>query len=62
LIVLPSLLIWLYLFFAHGKFWQSAPQLAPADPPEFPDVDIIVPARDEAATIGAAIGSLIAQD
>ena len=22
-----SLLIWLYLFLAHGRFWQSAPQL-----------------------------------
>jgi hopene-associated glycosyltransferase HpnB len=62
MIVLPSLLIWLYLFFAHGKFWQSAPELAPATPPEFPDVDIVVPARDEAATIGRVLGSLIAQD
>jgi len=31
-------------------------------PSDAPDVDIIVPARDEAATIGAAIGSLLAQD
>jgi len=62
MIVVPSLLIWLYLFFAHGKFWQSAPELAPATPPEFPDVDIVVPARDEAATIGRVLGSLIAQD
>ena len=31
-------------------------------PAEFPDVDIVVPARDEAHTIGAAIGSLLAQD
>ncbi len=62
MIVAPSLLIWLYLFFAHGRFWRSAPQLAPATPPEFPDVDIVVPARDEADTIGAVIGSLLAQD
>jgi hopene-associated glycosyltransferase HpnB len=33
-----------------------------AIPPNTPDVDIIVPARDEAETIGAAIGSLLAQD
>ena len=59
---IPSLLIWLYLFFAHGKFWQSAPELPPATPPEFPDVDIIVPARDEARTIGPVIASLLAQD
>ncbi|HME38498.1 MAG TPA: glycosyltransferase [Steroidobacteraceae bacterium] len=57
-----SLLIWLYLCFAHGKFWQSAPQLPCALPPEFPDVDIIVPARDEAQTIGPVIDSLLAQD
>ena len=62
MIVLPSLLIWLYLFFAHGKFWRSAPELLPAAPPEFPDVDIVVPARDEANTIAPVIASLLAQD
>src|ERR1700681_4136519 len=62
MIVLPSLLIWLYLFFAHGKFWRSAPELPPATPPDFPDVDIIVPARNEAHTIGPVIASLLAQD
>jgi hopene-associated glycosyltransferase HpnB len=62
MIVLASLLIWLYLFFAHGKFWKSAPELPPATPAEFPDVDIVVPARDEAATIGPVIASLLAQD
>src|SRR5258708_5469208 len=31
-------------------------------PQEHPDVDIVVPARDEAHTIAAAIGSLLAQD
>jgi hopene-associated glycosyltransferase HpnB len=61
-IALLSLLIWLYLFFAHGKFWQSAPELPPAVPSEFPDVAVIVPARDEAATIGPVIASLLAQD
>jgi hopene-associated glycosyltransferase HpnB len=62
MIALVSLLIWLYLVFAHGRFWQSAPELPPATPAEFPDVDIIVPARDEADTIGAVVGSLLAQD
>ncbi len=57
-----SLTIWLYLLFAHGKFWRSTPQLPAAEPREFPQVDIIVPARDEAATIAAAIASLRAQD
>ena len=57
-----ALVIWLYLCFLHGKFWQSGPELAPAVPPESPDVDIIVPARDEALTIAPVIASLLAQD
>ncbi|HEY0803059.1 MAG TPA: glycosyltransferase, partial [Steroidobacteraceae bacterium] len=62
MIGLFSLCVWLYLFFGHGGFWRSRPQLLPAVPEQYPDVDIIVPARDEAETIGAAIGSLLAQD
>src|SRR6202030_3389276 len=62
LIPLLSLCIWLYLFFAHGRFWLSTPELLPAEPSETPDVDIIVPARDEAETIGPVIASLLAQD
>jgi hopene-associated glycosyltransferase HpnB len=65
LIPLLSFCIWLYLFFAHGRFWLSAPELLPAEPGETPgetpDVDIIVPARDEAQTIGPAIASLLDQ-
>ncbi|MEP6549099.1 MAG: glycosyltransferase [Gammaproteobacteria bacterium] len=62
MIALLSLLIWVYLFFAHGRFWQSGPELPAATPPQFPEVDIVVPARDEAHTIGAAIDSLLGQD
>jgi hopene-associated glycosyltransferase HpnB len=61
-IALLSLCIWVYLFSAHGRYWMSAPELPAAIPEEHPDVDIIVPARDEAATIEAVIGSLLAQD
>ena len=57
-----ALAVWLYLFFAHGRFWLSTPELTVALPPETPDVDIIVPARDEAATIAPVIRSLLAQD
>jgi hopene-associated glycosyltransferase HpnB len=62
MIAFLSLLVWIYLSFGHGKFWQSQPELLPAFPLEFPDVDIIIPARNEAETIQAAIGSLLAQD
>jgi hypothetical protein len=43
--------IWLYLRCAHGRFWSSTPELRPAAPSSWPPADIIVPARDEAATI-----------
>jgi hopene-associated glycosyltransferase HpnB len=60
------LLVWLYLFLAHGIFWRSGPQLPAADAatavPDLPAIDIVVPARDEAATIGPVIQSLLAQD
>jgi hopene-associated glycosyltransferase HpnB len=61
-IALLALLVWLYLFLAHGRFWHSAPELPPAVPDELPELDVIVPARDEARTIGAAVASLLAQD
>ena len=62
LLALSSLCIWLYLVLAHGRFWLSTPELLPAIPLDRPDVDIIVPARDEAQTIGPVIASLLAQD
>jgi hopene-associated glycosyltransferase HpnB len=57
-----SLLIWLYLLVAHGRFWQSAPELAPARPTATPPVAVVVPARDEAPVIDASLRSLLAQD
>jgi hopene-associated glycosyltransferase HpnB len=62
MLALLSLCAWIYLFFAHGVFWRSRPQLSAATPQDCPGVDIIVPARDEAETIRAAIGSLLAQE
>lgn len=57
-----SLAIWVWLLLAHGRFWLSRPELPAALPREHPDVDIVVPARDESATIGRVIASLLAQD
>lgn len=57
-----TLVVWVYLFCAHGRFWRSTPELAPASSAAHPDVDILVPARDEAGTIGAVVASLLAQD
>ena len=64
-----TLAIWLYLFFARGFFWRGAEtddRLVPSGsrdqaPAAWPAVAAIVPARDEAAVIGANIGSLLRQ-
>jgi hopene-associated glycosyltransferase HpnB len=56
-----SSLIWAYLALARGRYWSSRPEVPPAAPRQFPDVDIVVPARDEAGTIARAIASLRAQ-
>jgi hopene-associated glycosyltransferase HpnB len=62
LLAVIILCVWLYLFFAHGKFWFSTPELPPAAPAVAQDVDVVVPARDEAGTIGPVIASLLSQD
>jgi hopene-associated glycosyltransferase HpnB len=62
MIVVLSLLVWCYLVCAHGKFWSTQPRLEAALPRECPPVDIIVPARDEAESVGTAVGSLLVQD
>jgi hopene-associated glycosyltransferase HpnB len=58
-----ALLAWLYLAALHGRFWQSGPEVAPGAVPAAPTaVAAVVPARDEAALIGEAVGSLARQD
>ena len=57
-----SAAVWVYLLAAHGRFWSAGPSL-PATPPSVcPGVDVIVPARDEAAGVGDCLRSLLAQD
>jgi hopene-associated glycosyltransferase HpnB len=57
-----SLLVWLYLLLAHGRFWQSGPELVPARPTVAPPVAVVVPARDEASLIGQTVRSLLVQE
>lgn len=57
-----SALIWVYLIVFHGRFWQAGPVLSARVPLSRPDVAIVVPARDEAETIGAVLRSLLAQE
>ena len=55
-----ALLAWVYLLALHGRFWQAGPVLAPVRPAALPDVDVVIPARDEAEGIGDALRSMLA--
>jgi hopene-associated glycosyltransferase HpnB len=61
-LALPALVAWLYLVLLHGRFWQAGPFMPIARPAAAPAVDVVVPARDEAAMVAASIGTLLAQD
>src|SRR5262249_16353493 len=57
---LVSLLIWLYLFLLHGRFWRISSIIAPANPAgSSARVAVVVPARDEAEVIGRSVASLV---
>jgi hopene-associated glycosyltransferase HpnB len=62
MLAVVSLMIWLYLLFAHGTFWQAGPVLPVACPSTRPSVAVVVPARDEASVIEASLRSLLSQD
>jgi hopene-associated glycosyltransferase HpnB len=61
------LAIWLYLVAARGGFWQAAQRdnaNGPSDRPasdQWPAVTAVIPARDEAESVGETIGSLLRQ-
>jgi hopene-associated glycosyltransferase HpnB len=59
---LLSLAIWVYLIGFHGGFWRSGPVLDAGAPSGLAKVAIIVPARNEAESIGRCLSSLLAQD
>ncbi len=61
-LALASAAIWTYLLGFHGRFWQAGPVLAPDVPRATPEAVVVVPARDEAATIAGCLASLLAQD
>jgi hopene-associated glycosyltransferase HpnB len=58
-----ALLIWVYLAAARGGFWLAGERDGGGPvPPAWPDVVAIIPARDEAESVGRAVGSLLRQD
>ena len=59
-----SLLIWLYLFFFHGRFWRLRDILVPPrgrTPTAPARVAVIIPARNEVEVIARSVGSLLRQ-
>ncbi len=63
-LTLLAVLGWMYLLLGRHQFWRAVPRLG--HPPEqlddAPPVAAVIPARDEALTIGATVRSLLAQD
>ena len=59
-----ALAAWAWLLIAQGGFWRARERdTTPLpDPPHWPEVVAVVPARDEAAVIGRTVASLAAQD
>src|SRR5579859_8069751 len=61
-----TLAIWLHLFYGRGWFWRVK-RLCADDgrfqlPGSWPKIVAVVPARNEAATIGKAVASLVSQE
>src|ERR1700722_6585125 len=53
---------WMYLAFFRSRFWLPV-LLEPSPAPEaWPDIDIIIPARNEAKCIPICLPSLLAQN
>ncbi|MFJ9037378.1 glycosyltransferase [Streptomyces sp. NPDC102406] len=64
-ITAASLGAWLWLLFCQGFFWRTDLRLPPrgaVEPGDWPDVCVVVPARDEAAVLPDSLPSLLAQD
>lgn len=61
---LISALVWLYLCFLHKRFWHADQRLETETPKlkTWPTVAIVIPARDEAESIGETVRSLLDQD
>jgi hopene-associated glycosyltransferase HpnB len=61
-VALASAVAWLVLVAARGRFWTTAVRLPAAPSPEaWPDVAVVVPARDEAALLPETLASLLGQ-
>ena len=58
-----SLILWIYLAGAHGRFWSAGPTLPfAASRVGDPSVTVVIPARNEAPVLAKCLASLLAQD
>jgi hopene-associated glycosyltransferase HpnB len=65
IVALFVLAVWLYLLAARGGFWlgrERDDRAATGAPAAWPAVVAVIPARDEATTIGQTVRSLLGQD
>ena len=59
------LVVWLYLLAGRGGFWMAGERDDRPEPPApsaWPAIVAVIPARDEAASIGQTVQSLLGQD
>ncbi len=62
-IAVGSLAAWGWLLLGQGMFWRTDQRLPRAGTPvSWPDVTVVVPARDEAEVLPRSLPSLLAQD
>ncbi|MCX4825142.1 glycosyltransferase [Streptomyces sp. NBC_01142] len=62
-IAVGSLAAWGWLLLGQGFFWRTDQRLPRREaPPDWPDVAVVVPARDEAEVLPVSLPSLLAQD
>jgi hopene-associated glycosyltransferase HpnB len=58
--------VWAYLAVGHGGYWRASQWLprpaADREPARWPDVTVVIPARNEAAMLPAALPTLLSQD
>jgi len=57
-----SLAAWIYLVFGRGGFWRMRESPAPKLTGGAKSIAVVIPARNEEAVVGQAIGSLLQQD
>ncbi|GAA4208955.1 glycosyltransferase [Actinocatenispora rupis] len=62
-VTVVALAAWVWLAVARGGYWRTDQRLPAATPPErWPDLAVVVPARDEAAVLAATVPALVHQE